>query len=201
LKKTFVRGFGKSGSSLFLIGFSVALFSLTAPTVPSFAHLHRLSFDVAAAQESSTNNQNYTIRYGLGELTSAYSQVNRAEGLGASANQVSSWTTHLNESAFLLQEAALPSNANNSVALIQESVIQSQYVYSSAEQIANSYSLWYDVVLIAAYGLVLPSSYNLSLLTNWLYEWNVRREERIFFRRAIRRKKSQSSDFELGSKK
>jgi hypothetical protein len=125
---------------------------------------------------------------GLGDLASAYSQVNRAEGLGVSKNLIFFWTRELNSSAFLLQQAALPSNANLSQSMIQNSISISSSVKANASKEANFYYTIHIVVLVLAYGLVIPSSYGLAILTNKLYEYYVKSEEDKFSMRAIRKK-------------
>lgn len=133
------------------------------------------------------------MSFGLSELSSAYSQVYRAESVGASASQIQTWSTDLNRSAFLLEEASLPSNTNNSNILIQSSVNESENVYTIARQAGDFYTTVHDSVVIASYALVLPSSYGLAILTNRTYEWYLAREERTFFRRIIRKKRASPS--------
>ena len=129
-----------------------------------------------------------SINSGLGDLTSAYSQVNRAESLGVGENLIFSWSSELNHSAFLLQQAALPSNANASQSMIQNSISISSSVLTNATHEANFYSNIHIVVLVVAYGLIIPSSYGLAIITNRLYEYYVKREEDKFATRAIRRR-------------
>jgi hypothetical protein len=136
---------------------------------------------IAAAQTSPTNS-------GLGDLASAYAQVSRAEGLGVSKNLIFSWSGELNSSAFLLQQAALPSNANRSQSMIQNAIKISSSVQANATKEANFYYIVHIVVLVAAYGLVVPSSYGLATLTNRFYEYYLKRAEDKFSTRAIRRK-------------
>lgn len=130
------------------------------------------------------------MSFGLGELSSAYSEVYQAESVGVSSSQIQIWSSELNRSAFVLQEAALPSNVNNSVSLIQSSVNQSESIYSSAKEATNFYSIVHYAEVVGAYVFILPSSYGLALLTNRVYEWYLAREERTFFRRIIRKSRS-----------
>ena len=142
----------------------------------------------AAYSIQSESSAQSSANSGLGDLTSAYAQVSRAESLGVSKNLVFSWSSELNHSAFLLQQAALPSNANTSQSMIQNSISISNSVLANATHEANFYYNIHVVVLVVAYGLIVPSSYGLAIITNRLYEYYTKREEDRFSKRAIRRK-------------
>jgi hypothetical protein len=130
-----------------------------------------------------------TTNSGLSALASAYAQVNRAENLGASKTLISSWSSQLNESAFLLEQAALPSNINSAQTLVSRSISVSNGVLTNATREANFDYMLRIVILVVAYGLVIPSSYGLAIITNKLYESYTSREERKFATRAIRKKR------------
>jgi hypothetical protein len=155
---------------------------LLALTLLALSSAH--SPNITAAGQTSNSSSNS----GLGDLSSAYAQVNRAEGLGVSKNLIFSWTGELNNSAFLLQQAGLPSNANRSQSMIENSISISNSVQANATKEANFYYVIHIVVLVVAYGLIIPSSYGLAIVTNKLYEYYVKREEDKFSKRAIRRR-------------
>lgn len=185
--------------------FFIALLTLLLVVFSSYLlvsmHYESYGLSIFAAgdsqqQLSSTNNNNNTMSLALGQLSAAYSQVYRAESLGVSTSQVYTWSNDLNRSAFLLQEATAPANMNSSTALIQASVNESQDVYSIAKNAADFSSTVDLVFVIGGYGLVLPVSYGLAVVTNRLYEWHVARDERMFFRRAIRKKSPSDSSYQ-----
>ena len=71
--------------------------------------------------------------------------------------------------------------------MIQNSISISNSVLANATHEANFYYNIHVVVLVVAYGLIVPSSYGLAIITNRLYEYYTKREEDRFSKRAIRR--------------